>query len=448
VEDDEVYHIDFTSIEAAKQYRAPRRTPWPRIWGMETAVIDGSLDSEYAQIDEHGRYFVKILFDETDLRNGRASTRVRMLQPHGGSTEGFHFPLRKGTEVTLAFLGGDPDRPVIAAVAPNAERVSPVTEGNHTLNVLQTGGSNRLEIEDSNGAQYIKWHTPHEDTMFHLGSKHNPKFHVWLKTLGDCGFHYGTDWEVKVGGWHHEDVTGEVVQHYKNGQKTTVDAAIRESYFNAAHRQEIKGGEDLIVHDGGRRDTVTGDVVETYKNKMKTEVTGLREEVYHASQTVDVTGTMTETVSGAVDETYGSWKATSKGTTDIISKAGAMTVDATGQKFSLLANQKEETITADENKKILGGRMTMASADRKIVLGDVAIDIFVGLKMEAALAVALSMFVGLKYEGSFAIRLEDHKLEAKSGIAAMKTIATEVKAIASIIKNGGIDIDLTGMNLM
>jgi hypothetical protein len=72
----------------------------------------------------------------------------------------------------------------------------------------------------------------------------------------------------------------------------------------------------------------------------------------------------------------------------------------------------------------------------------------VGLKMEAALAVALSMFVGLKYEGSFAIRLEDHKLEAKSGIAAMKTIATEVKAIASIIKNGGIDIDLTGMNLM
>ena len=41
VEDDEVYHIDFTSIEAAKQYRAPRRTPWPRIWGMETAVIDG-----------------------------------------------------------------------------------------------------------------------------------------------------------------------------------------------------------------------------------------------------------------------------------------------------------------------------------------------------------------------------------------------------------------------
>ena len=40
----------------------------------------------------------------------RISTRVRMMQPHGGTTEGFHFPLRKGTEVMIAFLGGDPDR--------------------------------------------------------------------------------------------------------------------------------------------------------------------------------------------------------------------------------------------------------------------------------------------------------------------------------------------------
>ena len=71
-----------------------------------------------------------------------------MMQPHGGSVEGFHFPLRKGTEVLFTFVGGDPDRPVIAGVVPNTEKPSPVTKANQTRNVIQTGGRNRMEFED------------------------------------------------------------------------------------------------------------------------------------------------------------------------------------------------------------------------------------------------------------------------------------------------------------
>ena len=52
-----------------------------------------------------------------------------MMQPHGGDIEGWHFPLRKGTEVLFTFLGGDPDRPVIAGVVPNAHHAEPGHEG-------------------------------------------------------------------------------------------------------------------------------------------------------------------------------------------------------------------------------------------------------------------------------------------------------------------------------
>lgn len=45
---------------------------------------------------------------------------------------GWHFPLRKGTEVMVSFQGGDPDRPVIAGVVPNALTPSNVTNRNHT----------------------------------------------------------------------------------------------------------------------------------------------------------------------------------------------------------------------------------------------------------------------------------------------------------------------------
>ena len=85
-------------------------------------VVEGAAVSEYAQIDSHGRYRIKFLFDESDLSGGKASTWVRMLQPHGGGIEGFHFPLRAGVEVMCAFEGGDPDRPAIVVPQPIMRR--------------------------------------------------------------------------------------------------------------------------------------------------------------------------------------------------------------------------------------------------------------------------------------------------------------------------------------
>ena len=130
--------MSIRAIRSVVQYRPACATPVPRIYSVENAVVDGEADTDYAQIDENGRYKVKIKFDEGALKNGKASTALRMMQPHAGNPEGFHFPLRKGTEVILAFLGGDPDRPVIAGVGPNAVTPSPVTLSNFSKNVIQT----------------------------------------------------------------------------------------------------------------------------------------------------------------------------------------------------------------------------------------------------------------------------------------------------------------------
>ncbi len=167
---DEEYRVRVTAIPATVQYRPARRTSKPRIYGMENAVIDGEEDSPYAQVDDHGCYLVKINFDESDLGDGKASTRVRMLQPHGGGNEGFHFPLRKGTEVMLTFQGGDPDRPVICGVLPNMHKQSPVSKDNASMNVIQTGGMNRIQMEDADGKQHIRLSSPTENTFIHLGA--------------------------------------------------------------------------------------------------------------------------------------------------------------------------------------------------------------------------------------------------------------------------------------
>src|SRR5262249_47405744 len=128
---------------------------------------------------------------------GKASTWVRMLQPHGGGVEGFHFPLRAGTEVMCTFLGGDPDRPVIAGVAPNALTPSPVTAGNNTKNVIPTRGRNRLELEDQAGAERVTLSTPRENTMLRMGAP-NDDHNFIARTDGKGQIHTGLDLDINV----------------------------------------------------------------------------------------------------------------------------------------------------------------------------------------------------------------------------------------------------------
>jgi type VI secretion system secreted protein VgrG len=73
------YRVDVMALSADQQYRHPCNTPWPRIDGFENGVVDGAATSEYAQIDDQGRYLVKFKFDEGTLKDGKASTFVRMM---------------------------------------------------------------------------------------------------------------------------------------------------------------------------------------------------------------------------------------------------------------------------------------------------------------------------------------------------------------------------------
>ena len=179
------YTARVTAIPQSQPYRPRHRTPWPHIDSCESAVVDGPRDSEFAQIDDQGRYRIRVRFDENEHDAGKASTWVRMLQPHAGATEGMHFPLRKGTEVLLIFLGGDPDRPVIAGGVPDPQRPSPVNKTNNTQNIIQTGQNNLIRLEDHNQHIYIS--TPPKNTYLHLGTALDG-YHLVVCTQGHGRF--------------------------------------------------------------------------------------------------------------------------------------------------------------------------------------------------------------------------------------------------------------------
>lgn len=163
------YANDFVAIPGSETFRPERITPKPRVSGVFSATIDAGGSGQYAEIDDKGRYKVKIPFDLSDKGGGTASRYIRMAQPYSGGGMGMHFPLHKGTEVILIHTNGDPDRPIIVGSVPNPQTASPVTGGNQSQCKIHTGGGNTIEIEDTDGAQRITMVSPGAGTTIRMG---------------------------------------------------------------------------------------------------------------------------------------------------------------------------------------------------------------------------------------------------------------------------------------
>jgi type VI secretion system secreted protein VgrG len=145
------YTAIFEAIPLSVPFRPRRITPWPRISGLITGHVEADTAGDYAQIDEMGRYKVKMPFD-VGSRAGLSSSRwIRMAQSYAGAGYGMHFPLHKGTEVLIAHVDGDPDRPIVVGSVPNAVTPGPVADANATQSVLQTASGMRVELEDLQG---------------------------------------------------------------------------------------------------------------------------------------------------------------------------------------------------------------------------------------------------------------------------------------------------------
>jgi type VI secretion system secreted protein VgrG len=358
------YRATVTAIRSDVPFRAPRLTPRPRVQGLVDGTVDGAATSTYAQIDDHGRYKVRLEFDEGDPIDGSNSTWIRMLQPHGGSAEGFHFPLRKQTEVHVAFAYGDPDRPIIVGVAPNPEKPSVVTASNHTTNVIHTGGGNRVEIEDRAGSQYLDIRCPTLDSRLHLGAG---TYQFEANTEGEGWWSTGGDTEVTVDGNKTEDVLVDVLETYTGNQALTVLGAVTETMLTSRSTTVI--GPQTDTWTGPLIETVANPVVETYNAGLDTTVaaavtqtynvgetltvTGDATEAHNSNQVTVVTGSLTHTVTGTATETFGGTTTRLVDGDKTLTVDGKMTVTAPNFEGSIASWSTLDDATKDHIENVI-----------------------------------------------------------------------------------------------
>jgi type VI secretion system secreted protein VgrG len=79
---------------------------------------------------------------------GRATRWIRMCQSSAGPDYGMHFPLHIGTEVAVAYIDGDPDRPLIVGAPPNAANGAFIHSARATRSAIRTRSGVILDFED------------------------------------------------------------------------------------------------------------------------------------------------------------------------------------------------------------------------------------------------------------------------------------------------------------
>ncbi len=460
VEHDGVYRMSVTAVKAEVQYRTPRRTAWPRIYGYEIAFIDGAADSEYAQIDDTGRYSISFKFDESDLADGTRSTWVRMMQPHGGGVEGWHFPLRKGVEVMVSFLGGDPDRPVISGVVPNAVTPSPVTSGNHTKNVIQTGGRNVIEMEDLAGSERMLLSTPHKGTYIRMGSP-NDTDNLKIVTQGNSFINVGEHLKLTVGGKTVQDHAGTVRQRMHEGVDIQIGGGIRETcgqppmppedaeaaeipegrfvtvnsgpyqllveddvmrFFAKKHRvDKVKEGWWRHVSDGGLIETVTGESTVTFNNELTETIGGKLTLNHNAGATQTVKGALDMNVLplGTKSETDGQITITAKKM--LVDIDGDFTLKSKGQQiWNLLAEHQYHNGDCTAVNIKASAELVVGAKSENFVGGKVEIDValaqafFLGRSVEYKLGAVVSHVTGVLIDGHVGAKFETESLKYES----------------------------------
>lgn len=147
------YRNSFSCIASDVQFRPQCRTERKKVAGMLTAFVDSSSDSAVAEVNARGCYKVVFPQDISENAPGKSSCWVRRMQPHVGKGHGFSFPLTPGVEVLIAFVDGNPDRPVIAGAMSNPESGFMENPSSAQAAAIQTPGGSGLAFNDVGSKQ-------------------------------------------------------------------------------------------------------------------------------------------------------------------------------------------------------------------------------------------------------------------------------------------------------
>jgi type VI secretion system secreted protein VgrG len=377
---------EFSGIPKDAPYATPCTTPKPRIHGVQTAIVTGSSAQEQAlHVDEYGRIKLRFYWDREGQQDHTSSCWIRVSQVGLG---GAMVLPRIGWEVAVAFLDGDPDRPVVLGRVYNGEKVPPYgLPGAKTSGALKSwstpggGGFNEINMGDSGGGQGFNLHAQ-KDLNITIGNDKNETVGVdeTQHVSVNESISVGADETIDVGGNQSIDVGENLTQNVGGSQAIDVGG-------NDTSNATANFAEKI---DGSRSYTVSGNQI-TIANGVRHSISGDLTRTVSALQLNGSIASIQENVSGSYTH-----------------NAGAVTVH-------LVAGSHGETIAGSKMQTSTAAELHMTKADI----------------VQSAGATVTNMVGGLHYQ----------KLD---GDLAIKAPLVTMLGGVGILKGGGSELKLGG----
>ncbi|HAK61152.1 MAG TPA: type VI secretion system tip protein VgrG [Nitrospiraceae bacterium] len=335
------YQCTFEAVPATTPFRAPQVADRPRIEGIQTAIVVGPSGEEI-YTDEFGRIKVQFHWDRQGENNEKSSCWIRVAQSWAGASWGAVFLPRIGHEVVVAFIEGDPDRPLVTgSVYHGTNRVPYKLPDEKTRSTIKSnstpdgGGSNELRFEDKKDAEEIYLHGQKDWTIVIENDKN--------QTIGH-------DETLEVGNDRTKTVKND--QSESIGNDKTIDVG-------NDHNETIGKNMSLSVGEN-RTESVTGNHNETISKDMSLDV--------EKSRTINVSDDHTESIGKKMTLDVGADANISIGKNMSTMVDKKVVIDA-GDSIALNCGQASLTLKKDGKIQISGSGITIKASGNLVLKG-------------------------------------------------------------------------------
>lgn len=254
------YENSLTVFPAATNWRQPIATPRPVMAGIYAGIVLGDSGEEI-HADSLGRIKLKVMWDHRSDTTADKGVWARVMQPWAGNTWGWQHLPRVGSEVAVAFMDGDPDRPVVLGGLYNGN-MEPVfaVPGEQTKSGFRsrstTGGStstfSELSFDDKTGSELLYMHAEKD---MNTEVENNQTLTVTNNRTVDIK----QQETITVGDTRTTTVKNTESLTVAKGRTTTVQQGGDSLTVQAGGRTTTvqDGGDSLTVQAGGRTATIT-----------------------------------------------------------------------------------------------------------------------------------------------------------------------------------------------
>src|SRR6185312_484914 len=256
------YTNHFAAFPSATNWRQPLVTARPRMEGIHVGLVlgpnsksgSGVKDGESEEIytDSMARVKVRFFWDHRQDASGSLACWARVVQPWAGNGWGAQFIPRIGTEVAVAFVDSDPDRPIVIGGLYNGSDAPIYSDSDKTKSGFRSRSSlkgaaadfNEFTFDDKKDSELIFMHAQKDLTT--------EVEHDQTLTVDNCRV-------VTVKKDETVDIQNNQTIKVKNAHTFTVTDGNRAVSVNTGNNTfTVKQGNNTVSIDTGNYDVTVG----------------------------------------------------------------------------------------------------------------------------------------------------------------------------------------------